>query len=207
MFVIKVEARTSRAEDVRRQVLTWPSDVGVLASGWLGITSGVSAAGEWIFLNRFLSQEAAWTTSDLPEYGTWWKACRRYLDGSPDFLESTNVLGILGGGSDAAGSVMIIDGTASHSVVRDGLRRLESLAKQEQTGLMGGIVSLHDRKRFTEVLYLSDNAASVAQRRTPSPPLSEHIDDLVTSVVKGRAVTLSEAWMSSPGVPRMGRIP
>ena len=201
MFVLKVEARTARPDAVRQQVLAWPTDVGSNAPGWLGCTGGVSAEGDWIFLMRFASQEAAWITSDLPGYERWWRACRRHLETPPVFAESTRVSGILRGGSDAAAAVVITQGSAPPNRLRDSLRRLETVALTEHVGVIGGFVACHDRERFTEALYLTSKPAQFRQFATTSHLLGGFIDDRATAVRDVRVIDLDEPWLTSPGSP------
>jgi hypothetical protein len=201
MFVLKVEARTARPDAVRQQVLAWPADVGSSASGWLGCTGGVSVDGDWIFLMRFVSQEAAWITSDLPGYEQWWRACRRHLETPPVFTESTRVSGILRGGTDDAAAVIITQGSAPLNRLSDSLRRLETLALTERVGVIGGFVAWHDRERFTEALYLASKGAQFRQLGTTSQPLGRFIDDHVAAVRDARVIDLDEPWLTSPGSP------
>jgi hypothetical protein len=154
MFVLKVEARTTQPDALRKHVLTWPADVGKSATGWLGNTAGVSDDGHFILLMRFVSEEAAWITSDLDESGRWWQRCARHLDTKPVFTGSTKVRGILGGGSDDAAVVRITRGRATEDRLRDSLRELETIALNERAVVIGGIVAWHDEDRFTEALYL-----------------------------------------------------
>jgi hypothetical protein len=201
MFVLKVEARTTRPNAVRQQVLAWPADVGWSASGWLGCTGGVSVDGDWIFLMRFVSQEAAWITSDLPGYEQWWRACRRHLETPPVFAESTRVSGILRGGSDDAAAVIVTQGSAPPTRWSESLRRLETLALTERIGVIGGFVAWHDHERFTEALYLASKAAQFRQLATTSQPLGQFLDDHAAVVRDARVIDLDEPWLTSPGSP------
>src|SRR3712207_4115608 len=143
MFVLTVEARTTRPGALRHHVLAWPGDVGSSATGWLGNTGGVSVDGDFILLMRFVSQEAAWITSDLPGCARWWRACRPHLETPPVFTESMRVTGILSGGSDDAAAVRITRGSAPSTRLRDSLQQLESLAVTERAAVIGGIVAWH----------------------------------------------------------------
>ena len=87
-------------------------------AGW-ATRPGVSGDGEFLLLMRFRSEESALITSDLPEYGTWWQLCRQHLATPPVFTPSTDVTGILGGGSDAAATVQITRGRSAPSRLRD----------------------------------------------------------------------------------------
>jgi hypothetical protein len=207
MFVLKAKARTTRPDAVREHVLAWSADVGSIATGWLGCTSGVSADGHWIFLMRFVSPEAAWITSDLPGYERWWRACRHDLSTPPVFAESTRVRGILRGGSDDAATVTITDGIASPEQLSAIVGRLENLAPAERAAVIGGFIAWHDHEQFTEALYLAGKWAQFRQLGTTSPPLGRFVDDHVATVRDARVANLHDPWLTSPdrldaGVPR-----
>lgn len=197
MFVLTVEARTSRPAALRRHVLTWPSVVGRDAMGWLGNTAGVSADGELVLLLRFASQEAAWATSDLPGSAQWWQDCRRLLDTPPQITESTAVTGILQGGSDDAAAVRITRGSGSRTRLRDSVRQLESLPAAERAPVVGGFVAWHDGGRFTEALYLASPAGELDQRAASSA-LRQILDAQDAAMREGRVVELVEPWLASP---------
>jgi hypothetical protein len=199
MFVLKVEARTTKADALRKHVLTWPTEVGKRATGWLGNTAGVSPEGDFILLMRFVSEEAAWITMDLPENTRWWQVCGRHLDTKPVFTGSTDVTAILSGGSDDAAAVRITRGRADTNRFRDSLSQLETLAAKERTDVIGGIVAWHDEERFTEVLYLkSKDFATSRQVAAAAAPLRRLIDDHQAAMTDPAVLDLTEPWLMSP---------
>lgn len=195
MFVLEVDARTARPEAVRERVLAWPAEVGVHATGWLGSTGGVSPDGHFLLLMRFASQEAAWITSDLPSNQRWWEACRGSLETEPAFQESTEVIGILRGGSDDAAAVVVTRGAASPLRMRENLRRLESLTADERAGLIGGIVAWHGGERFTEILYASARPEELRRLSAEPTPLGRFMADVSTGA---QEIDLDDPWLLSP---------
>jgi hypothetical protein len=203
MFVLTVEARTATADALRQHVLKWPADMGTSATGWLGNTAGVSADGGFVLLMRFRSEEASLITSDLPEYGRWWQLCRQHLTTPPVFTPSTNITGILGGGSDQAAAVQITRGRAALGRLRDSLRQLESIAPDERSSLIGGIVAWHEDDRFTEALYFTsqDPARFQVQGTTP---LGRFVAGHASSIEDASVVDLPDPWLTSPPIVASG---
>jgi hypothetical protein len=199
MFMLTVEAHTTTPDALRRHVFGWAAGVGTSAAGWLGNTAGVSSVGDFILLMRFESEEAAWITSDLPEYGQWWQICARHLDTKPVFTGSTHVSGILGGGSDDAAAVRITRGSAAPNRFRSSLRQIETLPFDDRAAMIGGIVAWHDRNRFTEALYFaSKDLAQFRHRGTTPTPLRRFIDDHDASILDGTMADLDDPWLISP---------
>jgi hypothetical protein len=198
MFVLKVEARTTQPDALRKHVLTFPAEVGRHATGWLGNTAGVSPDGDFILLMRFESEEAAWITMDLPENTRWWEICGQHLDTKPAFIGSTDVTGILSGGSDEAAAVRVIRGRASQGF-RDSLQQLGAIPRDERTDVIGGIVAWHDEDQFTEVLYLkSKDFTTSRQPATAAAPFRRLLDDHDASIQGASVLDLKEPWLMSP---------
>jgi hypothetical protein len=198
MFVFTVECRTTAADIAHEHVRRWHADVEARAVGWLGNTAGVSTDGDFIMLLRFESEEAAYITSDLPEYEQWWRTFASFLDTKPVFKGSTSVMGILSGGSDDATAVRITKGHSEATRLRDSIRRLESLTPEERATIIGGIVAWHDRDRFTEALYLtSQDLPRFRQRRTARTPLSRFLDDHEAIILDRSEMDLYRPWLVS----------
>jgi hypothetical protein len=108
MFVQIIEGSTNDADGLKRQGDRWRSDVGPGATGFLGVTSGVTADGRAITIARFESEEAARANSDRPEQSAWWSETEKFYDGEPTFTESTDTEEFMGGGSNDAGFVQVM---------------------------------------------------------------------------------------------------
>src|SRR5687768_13252868 len=112
MFVQVIKGRTSDAAGLRRQLERWTAELKPGAAGFVGSTSGVSDDGTFIALARFADAAAAKANSDRPEQGAWWTETSKYFDGEPSFRESTDVATMFDGGSNDAGFVQVMEGTA-----------------------------------------------------------------------------------------------
>jgi len=110
MFVQIIEGKTSDAAALTRQGERWQDQLSPGATGFLGVTSGVTADGRAITIVRFESEEAARANSDRPEQGAWWAETAQLYDGDISFTESSDVEEFLGGGSDDAEFVQIPEG-------------------------------------------------------------------------------------------------
>jgi hypothetical protein len=111
MFVQIVEGRTSNAKALMEQGERWQQDVRPRATGFLGVTAGVSADGRTIAVVRFEDEAAARATEQLPEQSAWAEAMQKLYDGQPTFTESSDTTVLMGGGSNDAGFVQVMKST------------------------------------------------------------------------------------------------
>jgi hypothetical protein len=126
--------------------------------------------GRFIFCVRFESAEAARANSERPEQGAWWAETEQLLAEPASFSESDDIDVYLGGGSNTAGFVQILQG---RPVDRDHLRQVaqgfEDLARQYRPDIMGWVVAWHPDGHFTEVVYFtSETAAREGEAKEPS---------------------------------------
>jgi hypothetical protein len=78
--------------------------------GWLGSTAGISDDGEFVAVIRFESERLARQDDRRPEQREWWAEAKEYFDGEVTVRGCSEVDTLLGGGSDDAGFVQIIQG-------------------------------------------------------------------------------------------------
>src|SRR5437773_10555 len=110
MFVQVFQAKVQDADLWARRVATWREEIRPKTTGFLGFTSGVTADGQMITVVRFKSAEAAKVDNDLPEQGAWFEETTKAFDGEVTFHDCQEVDEILGGGSDKAGYVQVMQG-------------------------------------------------------------------------------------------------
>jgi len=108
MFVQVIEGRTSDPEGIKRQAERWQTELRPGATGYLGVTSGVTADGKTITIVRFDSEESARANSDRPEQSAWFEEMQKYYDGDIAFTESSDTAEFMGGGSDKAKFVQVM---------------------------------------------------------------------------------------------------
>ena len=122
MFVQMIEGRVSDRERLHRQMDQWQSDLRPGATGFLGSTAGVTDDGYGIAFARFESAAAAKANSERPEQGRWWSETEKCYSGDITFTDSEDVETTLRGGSNDAGFVQIMRGTAD----RDQLHAIDA---------------------------------------------------------------------------------
>src|SRR3954452_2468637 len=108
MFIQVIQGTVNDAEHLRRQLAKWRSDVKPGAAGYLGTTGGVTDDGRSIAMVRFESEDAARAHSVRPEQGAWWNETAKAFSGDVTFRDCHDVDTMLGGGSNDAGFVQVI---------------------------------------------------------------------------------------------------
>jgi len=127
MFAQVIQGKAKDAAGLRKQWARWDQDLKPAARGYLGSTGGVTAAGEFIALVRFESEQAARANSESAEQSAWWEETSRYLE-DPMFHDCTLVDLIKDGGSDDAGFVQVIQGKVTNV---DKARELDRARERE----------------------------------------------------------------------------
>lgn len=158
MFVQVIRGRATDRERLQEQWQKWTEQVKPASVGYLGSTAGITTAGDFLAVARFESEEAARRNSDRPEQGQWWSETEQYLE-SPTFQDCTRVEEWMGGGSDDAGFVQVIQGTSEQD--EDMTPEDEERTRQTRPDLIGGISAQHaDGKTWTTVAYFTDEVAA-----------------------------------------------
>jgi len=171
MFVQIIEGTASDAEGLVRQGERWQQELRPDAPGYLGVTSGVAPDGRAITLVRFESEAAARANSERPEQGAWWSETEKCYAGPVTFLESSDVVEFLGGGSDKAGFVQVMK---VHDVNRAEVERLdaefERVAPSARPDLIGGLRVWTGPGSYVEAAYFTSEAEARAAEKAGPPP-------------------------------------
>jgi hypothetical protein len=195
MFVQVIQARCSRAAELRDFSRSWKSDLGPGATGWLGGTFGVTDDGEFLAVVRFESREAAAANSARPEQGAWAEQLTAHLDGPPTFDDYDDVTLFLDGGSDDAGFVQVIrgqvadvDGAKALLANTDELRRM-------RPGIIGGTFAVAPDGSYTETVAFSDeSSARAGEQLDPPAEVRAALEDLLAGA---RFYDLRDPWFES----------
>ena len=118
MFVQVIKGQVSDAAEVRSAMNQWMQDLRPDAIGWLGTTAGVTGDGTCFALARFQSHDAAKRNSERPEQDQWWTETARLFSGDVTFQETEGVVTWMGGGSDEAGFVQVMEGRVLDQGIR-----------------------------------------------------------------------------------------
>jgi hypothetical protein len=169
VFVQIIEGRAGDREGLRRQGERWMAELRPGAKGFLGATEGITDDGHSITVVRFESATAAQANSDRPEQGQWWAETEKYYDGDVTFQQSEDVDTMLGGGSNDAGFVQIMKGTAAPADVHAMDALFEKHAPTFRPDVIGGFRAWIGPDAYTEVIYFTSEADARANEGNPPP--------------------------------------
>jgi len=182
MFVQIIEARAKDADAVRKQFDRWEEALRAGATGFLGSTGGISDDGRLVMMARFESADAAKRNSDRAEQGTWWEETSQYLE-SPKFTDSEDVETFLGGGSNDAGFIQVIQGRATDKAKVQAMnKQFESEMRERRPDLIGS-VTVWDGDRFTDFAYFtSEEEARKGEAQASDAPEFQEWQSLMADV-------------------------
>lgn len=156
MFIQVIQGKVKDEAGMRRCMEIWQRDLAPGAIGYLGTTAGVCDDGTFIALARFESSDAAARNSERPEQGAWWKQTEACFDGPVSFLDCTDARPWLGGGSDQAGFVQIMEGRSTdvhrmHEIMDEVGERL----RQARPEILGAMLADTGDGRYVEAIYFT----------------------------------------------------
>lgn len=199
MFIQVIQGTVADGDGLRRQLERWQSELKPGATGYLGSTGGITDDGRYISCVRFESAEAAKANSERPEQGAWFKETEAMFSGPISFTGCTDVEVYLGGGSDSAGFVQVLQGGPAD---RDRLRQLdvefEALARQHRPDIIGWVLAWHPDGRFTEVVYFNSEAAAREGEAQEPPEERKHLlEDWRAAAGELTFYDLRQPWLFS----------
>lgn len=197
MFIQVIQGKTTDPEGLRRQFDRWQDELSGGAKGYLGSTGGVAGDGTAIMLARFESEDAAKANSDRPEQDSWWNETAKYFEGDVAFRNCTEVDTTLGGGSDEAGFVQVMQGSTTD---RARLLELEAKFMPKITELRPDVIGSvrgWDGDFFTDAIYFTNEAeARKGETRMAETPIPE-MEELGSLVPETTFIDLKDPWLNS----------
>ncbi|WP_077040243.1 hypothetical protein [Rhodococcus sp. MTM3W5.2] len=170
MFIQVVQGKVSDEEGLRRCMDRWAEELQPGATGFLGSTRGMSEDGTFIVVARFESEEAARRNSERPEQGAWWAETERCFDGPVSFMDCPEVTEWLGGGSDDAGFVQIMEGHTSDAArMREVLTQAGDQVHQLRPEIVGGTLATDGGGGYVETVYFTSEAEARAHEKIEMP--------------------------------------
>lgn len=170
MFMQIIQGQVRDPEAARATMDRWQRDLAPSAQGWLGATFGVTDDGTLIAAVRFESAEDARRNNDRPEQSEWWQEMERHFTGPATFHDCDDVTLLLGGGSDAAKFVQVIQGR-----VRD-RDRMHEMAEQSsqmisayRPDVLGATIAIDKDGFFTETVAFTDEDEARRNERQELP--------------------------------------
>jgi hypothetical protein len=187
MFVQVIQGQVGDRELWRRQTASWRTEIKPKTTGFLGSTVGLTADGYSIAVVRFESPEAAAANSALPEQGAWFAALAPAFSGEIVFHDCVEAEDVLGGGSNDAGFVQVMQARAKDPAAFATFgRSMEPELRRIRPDLLGGLVAWHgDGGGFTQTSYFtSESDARLNEKEMGESALMgqfmAHIDGAMT---------------------------
>ncbi|MGH3089398.1 MAG: hypothetical protein ACRDSJ_19065 [Rubrobacteraceae bacterium] len=169
-----------------------------MSVGWLGSTAGISDEGEFVAVIRFESERLARKDEKRYLQREWWAGAKEYFDGEVAIHDCPEVDILLGGGSDDAAFVQVIEGRAKDI---DRVRALNSSSegwlKEHRPGIIGGAVAWHGDGGFTESLYFTSEEEARESGELPADARAE-LDEWRAFVEDVKYIDLRDPWLWSP---------
>ena len=109
MFIQVISGTVTDVDGMERASQRWDTDLRPGATGYLGVTEGVTDDNKFVVLARFESAEAAAKNSDRPEQGEWWAEMEKCVK-DVTFHGCSRVETLFGGGKNDATFVQVMQG-------------------------------------------------------------------------------------------------
>lgn len=194
MFAQVIHAKTNDADGLQRQWQKWLQDVKPQAEGYLGATGGVTDDGRFVTIARFESEDAARRNSESSAQSQWWGETEPYLE-EVTFHDCTEVQEWMGGGSDDAGFVQVIEGSSRDD--RDMTPEDEEQVRKARPDLIGGISAKHpDDNTWTTVAYFTDESS--ARKGESSAEFQQTMEESGQTPDENEYWDLTNPWLDSP---------
>ena len=159
MFVQIIKGKVNDPATFNREAERWSTDLKPGATGYLGTTWGVAADNTAFVAARFESEAAARANSERPEQGEWWAGVESAFD-DVSFQDCAEVDLMMGGGSDEAGFVQVIEGRVKdQAAARAMLTEMDGRLAEMRPDILGGAMAWHgDDGTFTQLVYFRSEA-------------------------------------------------
>ena len=199
MFIQIMQGRCRDADQLRQVTEEWREQLAPSAEGWLGGTYGVTDDGEFVGVVRFESREAAAKNSARPEQGEWWKRMSACFDGEVTFHDCDNAMLFLGGGSDDAGFVQVIQGRIDDPErFRHFMEQPMDALHEARPEIIGGTIAMEPDGWFTQTIcFRSEEEAREGERKEMPAEMREQFEETMSHVQDTKYLDLHHPWFAS----------
>jgi hypothetical protein len=174
MFLQVYRGRVADPGETHASLDRWTATLG---TGWQGTTAGVTDDGHSVTLVRYDSADAAVPTGPRR---TWWTEMSALSSDAMRCQDCPQVMTQLGGDSDDAGFVQVLEGRITDL---DRLQQLlaEAAGWQAETrgDIIGGYLGLHGDGGFTQAVYYTSEDDAREGALTEPPVDTRELDELV----------------------------
>lgn len=199
MFIQIMQGRCSDADRVHQLLDDWRDHHGPAAPGWLGGTYGITDEGEFVGVVRFESRESATRNSERPEQGEWWQQMQECFEGEVTFHDCDNAMTFLGGGSDDAGFVQLIQGRLSDpDRFRHFMEQPMDMLHETRPEILGGTIAIEPDGWFTQtVAFRSEAEARAGEHKEMPAEMREQFESEMAMMQDVKYLDLHQPWFAS----------
>jgi hypothetical protein len=156
----------------------------------------VTEDGKGIAFARFESVAAAKANSERPEQGAWWNETAKCYSGDVTFTDSEDTETFLGGGSNDAGFVQVMRGTADRDQLHAMDAAFEQVAGSWRPDLMGVFRVWLGPDRYADVGYFTSEAeARAGEKKEPPPELAAQMGQFEPLMEGIEFIDLKDPWL------------
>lgn len=171
MFIQIIQGKCTRQDELRALADQWRAELAPGADGWLGGTYGFTDDDTFVGVVRFESRDKAMANSARPEQQAWAEQMMALMEGEVSYHDCEDVTLLMGGGSDEAGFVQVVQGKV------DDPGRLKALLTSDPTSLhemrpeiIGATLAVEPDGTFTETVAFTDEARAREGEGIEPPP-------------------------------------
>jgi hypothetical protein len=158
MFIQVIEGHTSDPAKFRETLEMWADKIRPGAIGVLGVTTVIADDGSVVTMARFENAEKAAQNSARPEQHEFSEALMAVADGPPTFHDCNEVELFLGGGSDDAGFVQVMIGTAvDKAKAMAAEKAITPMLSELRPDVLGGVTAW-DGDWWCQAIYFTSEA-------------------------------------------------
>jgi hypothetical protein len=174
MFIQVISGTVTDVDAMERLAERWQQELKPGATGFLGVTEGVTDDGRFVTLARFESKEAAAANSGRPEQGNWWAEMEKVVD-DVTFHDCSRIETLFGGGKNEATFVQVMQGRVKDRAKAEAFfsksADAEKMLGDVRPDVIGEVIAIHDDgDTYTDVVYFSSEAEARANEAKPMPP-------------------------------------
>jgi hypothetical protein len=198
VFIQIIQGKCTRQDEMRALADRWRTEIAPHADGWLGGTYGFTDDDMFLGVVRFESREKAMANSERTEQGAWAEQMMALMEGEVTYHDCEDVTLLLGGGSDEAGFVQIIQGKVDDpSRLKTMLTSDPTMLHEMRPEIMGATLAIEPDGTFTETVAFTDEAS--ARKGEAMEPPEEVRADLEYAMSGARFYDLHRPWFDSAG--------
>lgn len=172
MFMQVIQGQVRDADALIKRAEAWRDELMPKAEGFLGSTVGVTPDGTGVLIARFESEHAARANSDTPHQAAWWRDTRDVFEGEPEFIDCPDCDMVMGGGSDSARFVQLIEcRVKDREAMREAGQKMEIDLRERRPDVLGGVIGWKDDHECVQVMYFTDEEhARAGEQQMPDDP-------------------------------------